>query len=148
MAKHVFDIGADGIDSEKIIREIRAAVTEKMRSGTYSDSVRETIAKRTNLDELKNEENFLLHYLDCLREAVFVDINDFQIHERRSRFPGLFVLLKRVIWKLLKFYTYRLWSQQNQTNGLLLSAIEGVESRYRTRIEELEERIRELESRK
>ena len=42
-----------------------------------------------------------------------------EIYERRARFTKPLVVLKRAIWKLLKFYTYRLWSQQNQVNGLL-----------------------------
>ena len=57
------------------------------------------------------------------------------------------VAVKRGIWKILKFYTYRLWSQQNQVNGLLLSASEEIERKYRDRIKALEDRLAKLESR-
>ena len=83
-----------------------------------------------------------------MREAVFVDISDFEIYERRKMFGGVLVAFKRLCWKILKFYTYRLWSQQNRANGLLLGAIEGIENRYRERITELEKRISELEQKK
>ena len=145
MNSPMFEIGADGINAEKIVAEIQASVAEKMKNGLYADA-RIARAERTNIANLKNEEDFLAFYLECLRDAVAVDINDFEIHEKRAVLSGLFVTLKKVIWKMLKFYTYRLWSQQNQTNTLLLSAVESLEERYRGKIRQLEDRIRKLES--
>jgi len=143
--KPLFEIGASGVDTAAIVADIQAAVAEKMARGVYSDP-RIALAERTNLMNVRDEERFLAFYLECLRDAVFVDISDFEIHERRRTFGGLFVGLKRLIWKLLKFYTYRLWSQQNQVNGLLLSAIEGIESKYRDKIKELEDKVAKLSS--
>jgi hypothetical protein len=57
----------------------------------------------------------------------------------------MLVALKKVIWGLLKFYTYRLWSQQNQVNGLLVTAIEGLDEKYAAKIKQLEERVAKLE---
>jgi len=145
MTDTVFEIGAPGIDTSQIVEDIRAAVAEKTEKGYYTDP-RVARAERTNLANLKDEENFLSFYLECLRDTVFVDINDFEIIERRSRFSGLLIAIKKCLWKLLKFYTYRLWSQQNLVNGLLLSAIEGTENRYRDKIKELENKIEKLES--
>jgi len=140
-----FEIGAPGLDTAKIVEEIRESVAEKMERGYYSDA-RVARAERTNIANLKNEDNFLSFYLECLRDAVFVDISDFEILERRRKFTTVLVALKRSIWQILKFYTYRLWSQQNQVNGLLLSAIDGTESRSREKIKELETRVAQLES--
>jgi len=146
MNKSTFEIGANGINTERIVAEIQAAVAEKMKNGMYADA-RIARAERTNIENLKNEEDFLTFYLECLHDAVAVDINDFEIHEKRAAFSNFFVGIKKIIWKLLKFYTYRLWSQQNQTNTLLLSAVENIEDRYRSKIKQLEERIVKLESR-
>ncbi len=145
MSDSLFTIGAPGIDTEKIVAEIKESVAKKIENGIYSDS---TIAKaeKNNLLNMKNDEAFLEFYLECLRDAVFVDIGDFEIIERRARFSGFFVRLKRFIWGLLKFYTYRLWSQQNQVNGLLLSGIEGLDECYKEKIEKLEARIAKLEN--
>lgn len=144
MAEPLFEIGASGVDAEAIVADIRATVDRKRRDGVYNDP-RIARAERANLLNLKNEEDFLPFFLECLKDAVFVDINDFEIYERH-RFAGRpLVLLKKVIWNLLKFYTYRLWSQQNQVNGLLLTTAESIESRYRAKIEELEARIAALE---
>ena len=137
-------INAPGIDTAALVNEIRAAVERKTREGVYSDP-RIARAERSNLMNLKGEENFLSFYIECLRDAVFVDINDFEIFERRRRFGKGLIALKKGIWNLLKFYTYRLWSQQNQINGLLLTALETAEARSRERIAELEARIAALE---
>lgn len=147
MSDAIFQIGADGIDTEAIVAEIRATVAQKTKEGVYADS-RIGRAERFNLMNFKNEEDFLPFYLDCLKDAVFVDINDFEIYERRARLARPLVVLKKYIWKILKFYTYRLWSQQNQVNGLLLSATEIVEKTAKEKVAELEARIEALEARK
>ena len=143
MTESMFQIGAQGIDAAAIVADIKAAVARKTADGVYSD-MRVARAEKTNLAALSDSQ-FDQYYLDCLWNAVFVDINDFTIRERRSMFPRILVGLKTLIWKMLKFYTYRLWSQQNEVNGLLLSAVEATDSKYREKIEELEARIAKLE---
>ena len=140
-----FDVSADGVDVEKIMGEIKAAVAEKTARGVYRD-MRVAKAERVNLANLSDDASFLKYYLECLRNAVFVDINDFEIRERRRFGAGLFVGLKKTIWNLLKFYTYRLWSQQNQINGLLVTAIESLDEKYRARTETLERKLAALDS--
>lgn len=139
-----FKIGADGVDVNAIVEEIRKTVAAKTEQGLYTDP-QITRAEKANLVNLKDDEKFAGSYLETLRDAIFVDISDFEILERRTKFTGLFVALKRLIWKLMKFYTYRLWSQQNEINGLLLSASETIHDRYRDKIAELEKRIEKLE---
>lgn len=142
----LFQIGADGVDVDALMESLRESVTRKMESGAYRE-LRVALAEKSNLANIKDDESFLKFYLECLRNAVAVDINDFEIQERRRLGGGLLVGLKKIIWALLKFYTYRLWSQQNQVNGLLLSAIEGMDDKYRNRIRDLEARLAALEGR-
>lgn len=144
MSDTIFQIGADGVDVEQIVSGIQEKVAKKWEDGAYRDA-RIARAERTNLAHLRNEDQFLGFYLKCLRDAVFVDISDFEIRERRRVLGPLLIKLKKVIWSLLKFYTYRLWSQQNEVNGLLVTAIEGMDEKYAGRIKELEDRIAELE---
>jgi hypothetical protein len=139
-------IGADGIDVEKIVAELQARVAEKRKQGAYDDA-RVARAEKHNLLNLQDDDAFLDHYLTCLRQIVPVDINDFEIFERRPRFAKFFIKLKKGIWGLLRFYTFRLWSQQNQTNALLLAAIEMLNTRNANRIRVLEQRVAELEAR-
>jgi hypothetical protein len=147
MSESIFQIGATGVDTEQIVRDIQQSVEKKIADGVYDDA-RIARAERANLVNLRTEEQFIGFYLKCLRDAVFVDISDFEIRERRATvFAPVLVALKKVLWKLLKFYTYRLWSQQNQVNGLVVVALEGVDEKYAARIRELEARIKALETR-
>ncbi|NLB60026.1 MAG: hypothetical protein GX806_02980 [Lentisphaerae bacterium] len=142
--KPIFQIGAEGIDVEALMEEIRQTVARKMESGVYRD-IHVARAEKANLINIRNEESFLDFYLECLRHAAQVDINDFPIQERRRCGGRLWVALKKLIWSLLKFYTYRLWSQQNQVNSLLLTALEGLDDKYRQRLQDLETRLAKLE---
>lgn len=141
----VFALDADGLDVGKVMAEIKAAVADKTARGVYRD-MRIAQAERANLANLSDDESFLKYYLECLRNAVFVDINDFEIRERRRFGAGFLVMLKKLIWSIMKFYTYRLWSQQNQINGLLVTAVESLDEKYRTRSETLERKLAALDS--
>ena len=147
MTEPLFQIGAEGVEVERVMAEIRSAVERKMENGVYRDA-RIAQAERCNLANLQDDETFLRYYLDCLRNAVCIDINDFEIRERRRLGARMLVGLKKILWNLLKFYTYRLWSQQNQVNGMLVTAIEGLDEKYRARLRGLEGRLAALEEEK
>lgn len=140
----ILSIGAPGLDADKLVADLQATADRKMSEGVYADA-RVARAERTNLVHLRGSDDFITFYLTCLRDAVFVDISDFEIRERRRFLSRPLVGLKKTIWKLLKFYTYRLWSQQNQVNGLIITALEGMEEQSANRIAALEKRIAELE---
>ena len=140
----ILAIGAPGLDVDRLVADLQATADRKMKEGAYADA-RVARAEKTNLVHLRGSDDFITFYLTCLRDAVFVDISDFEIRERRRVIGPLLVTLKKIIWSLLKFYTYRLWSQQNQINGLIITALEGMEEQSAARIAVLEKRIVELE---
>ena len=145
MSEAPFTIHAPGIDTAAVVADIQAQVSRKMAEGVYSDA-RVATAERHNLAHMADSEELLKFYLDCLRETVQVDISDWEIKDRRGGIAGNgLVKFKKTVWGLLKFYTYRLWSQQNQVNGLLHTAVESSFKNYERRIGELEKRIEELE---
>jgi len=146
-APSIFTIGADGVDAEKIVTGIRETVNRKMAQGLYRDA-RIARAEKLNLNALRDDEQFFAFYLDCLRQAAYVDINDFPITERRRFGARFWVFVKTATWKLLKFYTFRLWSQQNELNALLVTTVEGLDEKYRNKIAALERRIHLLEQEK
>lgn len=144
MDKTNLQIGADGVDAEALVSSIRREVTARIKNGFYNDPAIAR-AERTNLASISSDEEFLALFLDNLRDTVFVDINDFEIIERRKGLSAPLRILKQLIWKLLKFYTYRMWTQQNQVNGIILAAMDGMNAAYRKRITELEARVAALE---
>ena len=142
----MFEVGAPGVDVEKLVREIQETVERKAAEGVYADA-RIARAERPNLVNFRDDEEFLAFYLNSLREAALVDINDFEIRERRAgAIAPLLIKLKKTIWNLLKFYTYRMWSQQNSVNGLLVTGLESLHEKYDDKIKRLEARIAELEA--
>jgi hypothetical protein len=144
MSEPSFQIGADGVDAAALNAEIQSAVDSRIAAGAYADA-RIARAERLNLVNLRRDGSFITHYLRSLRDAVEVDISDFEIRERRAGLAPLLIRLKKAIWSLLKFYTYRLWSQQNQVNSMLAAGIEGLDEQYAAKIRRLEERIADLE---
>lgn len=144
-----------GIDdaklAEKLVQSIRESVKARKASGEF-DTEAIARAERYNLSSVTDDAEFFDRYISCLRLVTQVDINDFEIVERRAHFAGFFKKLKRTIWSLLKFYTYHLWSQQNQVNSLFQAAIalsakrdSELIAKMQKRIDELESKIKELE---
>jgi hypothetical protein len=146
MNEELFQIGAPDIDTGKIVDEIRAMVEDKTAQGLYPDE-KIARAERHNLRHLQDHAAFVEYYMNCLRQATYVDISDFEIRERRRHLGPALVALKKGLWSLLRFYTYRLWSQQNQVNDLLVTGIEGVDRKQDERRRDLERRVTELEAR-
>jgi len=140
-------VGAEGVDVEALVREVREEVSEKRKQGVYTDA-RIGRAERHNLIYMADSEELLKFYLSCLKDGVHVDINDFTIEDKRAGWKGRgLVKMKTVIWKLLKFYTFRMWHQQNQINALLVTALESSYQQSEKKIAALEQRIAELENR-
>lgn len=140
-------LNAEGVDTAALVAEIRAEVDRKRREGVYTDA-RIARAERHNLMYMADSDALLRFYLNCLQENVLVDINDYTIEDRRPGIKGrLLIRFKTVVWKLLKFYTYRLWHQQNQINLLTVSAVDASYQQAEKRIAALEARIAALEAR-
>lgn len=140
------EIHADGIDVAAVVVDIQRTVDARIAAGEFDDA-RVARAERLMLAQLPKDGASVSHYLRGLRDAVEVDIGDFEIRERRVRWAPVLVRLKRWIWTLLKFYTYRLWSQQNEINSALAAGLEGLDEQMAERLRRLEERVAELERR-
>ncbi len=139
-------IGADGIDAEEIVRKIRERAEARRNSGVFDmDAV--VRAERFNLSVVKDNADFFDRYIASLGVVFNVDINDFEIIEHRSRLAPLLKRFKKGIWSILKFYTYRLWSQQNQVNKLFHSALELMAKRDSEQLKAMQARIDDLEAR-
>ena len=139
-----FEIRADGIDVQAVMDEIRAVVERKRAAGAYDDD-RIARAERLNIERLKDEDAFVDFYLESLHHIFMVDINDFPIRTHRGPMGTPIVLLKKTIWKLLKFYTYRLFTQQNQINGQVVGAVDGLNRKVNRRLQGIEERLDRIE---
>ncbi len=139
-------IATHGVDTQALMDEINLAIKRKAETGAYAAAGLDRDVMHDSL-VFRNYAEFLDFYFETLREAAFVDIADFEITEKRKHFARPLIMLKKAVWAMLRFYTFRLWSQQNQINGLLLAAIEGLHEQHNAKVKALEARIDALETR-
>lgn len=149
-------IGTDGaVDAEAIVAALKKRAADRVASGFYD---LETVAQaeRYNLSALKDNAEFFNGYLSSLYKVTQVDIGDWEIREKHKGLCGkLLIHLKKAIRSLLRFYTFRLWTQQNRANSIFQSSIALIAKRQsedlektNARLAELERRITELEARR
>jgi len=138
-------IHASGVDTEQAAKQIQQAAAERHASAKLPMQ-RLSESKVQSPDGFASNTAFIDALLATLHDTAFVDISDFEIIERRKRWSRPLIALKKGIWSMLRFYTYRLWSQQNEINGFLLAALQGIHEDSCERITELEKRVAELES--
>jgi len=144
-SKEIFEVAETVPNARKIVSEIVESVGDDILDGRYDDA-RIGYAERSNLHNIRKEDEYLKFYLRCLHNGATVDINDWEIEEKRGGLKGKLLLkYKTIIWKSLKFYTFRFWSQQNQINSFFATALETTVERYESKIHQLETRIAELE---
>ena len=139
--ENTFQITGDAINVTEIMEKLKRRVKEKREAGLY-DKYNLSKASRLGIDEIQSEEEFLEYYLKLIEETSDVDISDFEIVSKGG-LPGRFIVgLKTVIWKLLKFYTYRLFSQQKEFNAQVVNTIMSLNKK----IDKLSEKISKTET--
>lgn len=137
---------AENIDTQQVQQEILEAARKRHPSAKLPYETLQAGRMQTP-DSFDSNSAFLQQFLAVMRDNTFVDIGDFEIVERRRYGGRILIAFKRAIWSLLRFYTYRLWSQQNEINGFMLAAIEAMNETSKERQSELETRIAVLERR-
>lgn len=131
-------IESSGIDVDKIMREIKERVEKKKKEGVYEKYNLESLAIK-DIEQLQTEKDFLNYYLEIIQHTCDIDIGDFEIPSKGGIFGGLVAKLKRFMWIMLRFYTYRLFSQQKEVNFQLVNTIISLNKR----IDELEKKMSE-----
>jgi hypothetical protein len=138
--KH-YRIDAPALDAEALVREVRERVRRKEEEGGYEGYDTRGV---TSLDYEKDlaEEDFLRYHLQVVERLSDVNYGDFDIVSKGGPFGRAEVFLKKIIWKLLRFYTYRLFSQQREFD---CQVAEALQSHYRWSRQEIDRLTREVE---
>ncbi len=110
-----FRIGAVGVEVGKIMETIRERVEKKKEAGVY-DRYNLTGIARLEVSEAKSDEDFLRYNLKIMRRTYLLDIDDFDILSKGGILGRPAVWLKKILWKMLRFYTYRMFTQQREFN--------------------------------
>ena len=132
----MFEIGADGVDVKQIMKEIEERVARKKEQGVYDRYDLSKIAA-LELSNVKSEADFLKYSLRVIQQTWDIDLGDFPIYSKGGVLGKPAVLLKKMIWKLLKFHTFRLFSQQKEFNCQVVNAICSLNKKMDEEIAEL-----------
>jgi phosphopantetheinyl transferase (holo-ACP synthase) len=135
------------IDNDQIAKRIMHDAEQRHKDANISMPQLQA-GRISSPADYANNEAFLDALLIILHDTAFVNFGDFEIIERRKHLGKPLVAFKKIIWSLLRFYTFRLWSQQNDVNGFLLSSLQVIHENANEKIARLEARIAELEKQK
>ncbi len=139
-----FRVSARDIDVEKIMRQIKEQVEEKQAAGVYGKYNLEDVAVK-DIAQLQNEQDFLDYYLELIQHTCDIDIGDFQIPSKGGIFGKPVAKFKRFVWIILRFYTYRLFSQQKEYNFQLVNTLMSINKKLDEQVKVLSDRVAELE---
>ena len=120
--ERTFQIQTDGVDVDEVMRLVRERVEKKRAAGVY-DRYNLTGITKLEVAEAKSEEDFLRYSLKMLQRTHEIDIADFPIPNKGGPFGWLAVIVKKILWHLLKFYTWRMWTQQREFNAQVVNTL-------------------------
>jgi len=144
MQKNIFDIQDSEIDLYNIHAEIALNVQKCLDNNEYQDYDLSKVSSYF-LSSIKDRKEYIEENIKVIDTSWAIDINDFEILlKKKGIFALLEFLLKKVIWKLLKFYTFRLFSQQREFNMQMKDAVTVLYSDYQKRLAVIEASIKNL----
>jgi len=120
--EQTFEIKTEGVDTGEIMRQVRERIERKRAAGVY-DKYNLTGITKLDVAEAKSEEDFLRYSLKMLQRTHEIDIADFPIPNKGGPLGWIEVIVKKVLWYLLKFYTWRMWTQQREFNAQLVNTL-------------------------
>ncbi len=129
----------DRPELEEVMRTIRERVEEKRRRGVY-DRYNLKAIEALEAETIRADAGEPERYLRDIWITADIDLGDFEI-QNKGGFLGLPVVwLKKIIWKLLKFYTFRLFSQQKSFNARTAFILREMNQKFEERLKALEDK--------
>lgn len=128
-----------------LMARLRERVRERRAAGAYEDPVAAQ-AERTRFAAMAREDDSMGPLLAQLHLVNWVNYQDPGLTAPRSVRDRLEGVVKRVLWKLLSFYHFRLFGQQNRINKLLLLGMDDYHRWVEGRCRGLDDRIAGLET--
>lgn len=132
-----FEIKSSEVDIKAIMKDIETRVAEKKAQGVYNQYNLDRVTK-LEIDNIKSDLEYLEWLLKVVNQSWDINIGDPQIVSKGGLLGKPVVWLKKIIWQMLKFYTYRLFSQQKEFNSQVVMGL-GLLAK---RVEKLEEKVK------
>jgi hypothetical protein len=137
----IFDSGS--VDVKEIMETVRKRVDEKKAAGVY-DRYNLTGITKLEIAEVKSDEDFLNYYLKVMQKSYELDIGEFDIPSKGGLVGKPAVWLKKIIWSLLKFYTYRMFTQQREFNLQVVNTLKGLNHKIDKQHQEIMEKLDQI----
>ncbi len=134
-----------GVDVKKLMETVRQRVEAKKESGAY-DRYNLSGITRLEIVEAKSEEDFLNYYLKVMQKSYELDIGDFEIPSKGGLLGKPAVWIKKIIWHLLKYYTYRMFTQQREFNSQVLNTLKYLNRKIDKHHCQLMEKLQQIEN--
>ncbi len=138
--KPFFEIQGTTLGAEELAARIEKNIREREASGVYARFDLKKIVPFDLLDA-SDESQFLQFYLKAIQRAWAVDINDFLIPKKPGLLGAAEWALKKALWKLLKFYTFRLFSQQREFNSQVSHTLAALHKDYSAKADAIQQQI-------
>jgi len=143
MNKSFFNIEGTSADIEELNNIIKKNIEQKEKEGIYTELNIKEITKIPFID-IEDEREFMRYYLNVINKSWAIDINDFEIPQKNGLSGKIELKLKQIIWKLLKFYTYRLFSQQIEFNSQIRNTLIAVQKEVSQKLNAVERQLKQL----
>ena len=129
---------------DKIMEEVKGRVEKKRKAGVYDKYNLEGLVAG-DIEQLQGEEDFLNYYMELILHTCDIDIGDFEIPSKGGILGKPLTKLKRLIWIMLRFYTYRLFAPQKEFNFQLVNTLKSLNKKLDNKVKELSDRVAQLE---
>lgn len=113
------ETGMDEAAATRLDREAREAVRAK---GEPEAGVADGL-DFVEVKDLEDSAEIMSRVLKLMSTTCLIDIGDFDIPNRGGPVGKVEVFVKRFVWKLLRFYTYRMFSQQREFNAQIVAVL-------------------------
>jgi aminoglycoside phosphotransferase (APT) family kinase protein len=132
-------------DIDALMDRVRQIVQRRREAGSYDDPLAAQ-AERTRFAAMAREEDSLGDLLAQLHLVNWVDFRDPGLSVPRSPVERLEGAVKKIIWRVLKFYHLRLFGQQNRVNKLLLLGMDDYHKWLDGHVRDMDRRLSALEA--
>ncbi len=140
MKKFEFKLRPTTLDKKQIAEAIRVPIRERFDKGVYEHFDLSKVMY-WQWQDVSGTEAALPLGLSILQHSWAIDINDYPIPHKKGALGKLAKLLKTILWKLLKFYTYRLFYQQREFNSQAAHLLSLLHADYQKKFDALKSEL-------
>ncbi len=153
MKKYEFRLRPTDLDLKKITEAIRVSIRERFDKGVYEHFDLSRVMSFQWQNIIGNDrtgqnidDDTLPSCLDVLQHSWAIDINDYAIPHKNGPLGTLALQVKKILWKILRFYTYRLFYQQREFNSQTAHLLSQLHRDYQKKLDALQEDIDSFKS--